>query len=514
MSDRSPLHDIEALFGALPVGACVLDRELRFVRANVRYAETVRVAVDKLVGRRLVDVLTEPARSRAEGIARQVLETGEPFRGAERREPSDATSAERVWRVSAHPIFEEDDVVGVLAVTLDITDVRLSEEEASAALKEIESVYRNAPVGLSLVDRDLRYLRVNQAIADMNGRSIEEIVGRTYREVSPETADTAEPLLLGLMERGKSVRNLEVRSRPPGDPGREHVYLLSMESVHDEQGAVVGHTSVVQDVTDLRQFEAAAAERREQLEIVYEHSPVGLCHMDADLLVVQLNPRFGELCIRPDSERVGAHAATLFPEEIAKRLLPQLSFVARSGRSSVGLELRGHAPGSHHETTWIAQTHPILAPTREVTGIVTVVQDVTEFAELRRGAETVRDRLAEAQKVAHIGSWEWNLLDDEIWWSREFYEIFGEAPTYVPTYADFFEHVHPDDRLRVRAQIERILQSSEAWRATYRILRPDGSERTLFTIARLERAETGEPARMIGTVQDVTDFRPTESLPD
>ncbi|MGI9431660.1 MAG: PAS domain-containing protein [Myxococcota bacterium] len=514
MSDSSPLHDIEALFGALPVGACVLDRELRFVRANARYAETVRVAVDKLVGRRLVDVLTEPARSRAEGIARQVLETGEPFRGAERREPGDAPSPGRIWRVSAHPIFEEGEVVGVLAVVLDITDVRLSEEEASAALKEVESVYRNAPVGLSLVDRDLRYLRVNQAIADMNGRSIEEIVGRTYREVSPETADTAEPLLRGLMERGKSVRNLEVRSRPPGDPDREHVYLLSMEPIRDEKGAVAGHTSVVQDVTDLRQVEATAAERLEQLEILYEHSLVGLCHMDPDLLVVQLNPQFGELCIRPVSERVGAHAATLFPEEISERLLPQLSFVARSGRSSVGLELRGRAAGSHHETTWIAQTHPILSPNREVAGIVTVAQDVTEFAELRREAETVRDRLAEAQKVAHFGSWEWNLLDDEVWWSREFYEIVGEAPSYVPTYSGYFERVHPDDRVRVRAQTERILQSNEAGRATYRILRPDGSERTLFSIARLERAETGEPARMIGTVQDVTDFHPTESLSD
>ena len=514
MSAHPSLHDLETLFEALPVGLCVLDRDLRLVHANPRYAEITRVSQQDLVGRALVDVLVEPARTRAERIARGVLETGEPFRGAERRQVSEEHPEGRVWRVSAHPVLAEGRVEGVVAVILDVSDVRLAEEETSAALREIESVYRNAPVGLSLVDHDLRYLRVNQAIADMNGRSIEEIVGRTYREVSPETADTAEPFLRALMERGESVRNLEVRSRPPGDPERDHDYLLSMETVRDGKGAVVGHTSVVQDVTDVRAAEAAAAARLRELEIVYEHTPVGLCHMDRDLRLVQLNPRFGELCVRPPADRVGAHASTLFPEEIGRRLVPQLSFVARSGRSSVGLEFRGRAPGREREGTWIAETHPILSPAGEVDGIVTVAQDITQYAELRRDAEVVRDRLAEAQTIAHVGSWEWKLLEDELWWSRESYEIFGEPTTFVPSFSDFFELVHPEDRSRLRTQIDRILASDGAFRATYRIIRPDGSERVLFTIARLERSESGPAARIFGTIQDVTDFRLVDAEPD
>lgn len=514
MPGRPPLQDLETLFGAMPVGVCVLDRNLRFVHANPRYAEIVQLPGKDLAGRALADVLDEPARSRAAGIAQRVLDTGEPFRGAERRQVSEEDSGEQIWRVSAHPVFAEGAVAGVIAIVLDVSDIRLAEEEASTALRELEAVYRNAPVGLSLVDRDLRYLRVNQAIADMNGLSIEEIVGRTYRDISPETADTAEPFLRELMKRGESVRNLEVRARPPEDPTTEHVYLLSMESVRDEGGLVVGHTSVVQDVTDLHQAEDAAAARLRELEIVYEHCPVGLCLMDRDLRLVQLNPRFGELCVRPPAERLGAHAANLFPEEIGRRLVPQMSFAARSGRSSVGLELRGRAPGSGQECTWIAQTHPIQTRSGEVTGIVTVVQDITQFAELRRDAEAVRDRLAEAQKIAHVGSWEWNLLDDEIWWSRELYEIFGEPATFVPTYSDFVEHVHPEDRKRVRNQIERILESDGAFRATYRIVRPDGSERVLFTIARLERAESGTAAKIFGTIQDVTEFRLAEPESD
>ena len=68
-------------------------------------------------GRTLDDVLTDPARSRAAGIARRVLETGEPFRGAERRQPSDENPPGRIWRVSAYPISAagEAEIAGVVA---------------------------------------------------------------------------------------------------------------------------------------------------------------------------------------------------------------------------------------------------------------------------------------------------------------------------------------------------------------------------------------------------------------
>ena len=146
-----------------------------------------------------------------------------------------------------------------------------------------------------------------------------------------------------------------------------------------------------------------------------------------------------------------------------------------------------------------------------MTGIITVLQDVTELVKRQREVETVRDRLAEAQSVARLGSWEWNLLVDEVWWSRELYQIFGEEPTYEPSYLGFFEHVHPQDRQKVRAQIDRTLEDDRPYRVTFRIFRPDGSERVLFTAARLVRTEAGVPERLVGTVQDVTEFGPLDA---
>jgi PAS domain-containing protein len=112
-----------------------------------------------------------------------------------------------------------------------------------------------------------------------------------------------------------------------------------------------------------------------------------------------------------------------------------------------------------------------------------------------------------------VGSWEWNILQDEVWWSRELYHIFGEPLSFEPSYLGFFDRVHPDDRAQVREQIEHTLHSDQPYRLSYRILRHNGSEGVIFTVARLERTPDGRPARLVGTCQDITEFDPSAKVP-
>ena len=209
-------------------------------------------------------------------------------------------------------------------------------------LAELECVYASSPVGLAVLDRDLRYVRVNQAIADMNGLSIEEVVGKRYRDLAPETADLAEHFLSLVAARGQSVRNLEVRARPPGDPEREHVYLMSLDPMRNADGEVTGLVSAVQDVTDLRRAEARAARRLQDLQLVYANAPVGLCHVEAgELRVLHMNARFARLSDRPPEELVGRCLPELLGDEIARQLVPLLRQVARTGMSAQNVEIRG-----------------------------------------------------------------------------------------------------------------------------------------------------------------------------
>jgi PAS domain S-box-containing protein len=503
---EAAIPERDALYQQAPVGLCALDRELRHVRANDAYARMVGYASEDLLGRELREVLPAPVRREVVIAAKRAISTGEPVRDLALCVPGHDAAQRRTWLLNLEPVRDGGRVTGVAAALQDVTAIRRAEQAAHEHLREIESIFHKAPVGLSLMDRDLRYVRVNQAIADLNGISVEEVVGKTYRDLSPETADVAEPVLRTIMERGVVLRNLEVRARPPADPGVEHVFLLSMEPVANARGEVVAHMAAVQDVTDLRRAEQIAARRLDELETLYANTPLGLCYMDTQLRIVHLNPRFARLSPRPVGALVGAFAAEALHEDFARQLVPRLAYAVRTGSSSPDIEIRGRLPGSGaSEYTWIAQAHPVTSLERKVTGIVTVLQDVTRLVERRREAEAVRDRLAEAQSVARVGSWDWNIVDDQVWWSREMLELFGRPHSYEPSYLGFFEQVHPDDRPAVRRQMEKALADEEPYRITFRVVRSDCSERLVFAAARVERTAEGTPVRVVGTCQDVTE---------
>jgi PAS domain S-box-containing protein len=105
-----------------------------------------------------------------------------------------------------------------------------------------------------------------------------------------------------------------------------------------------------------------------------------------------------------------------------------------------------------------------------------------------------------------MGSWEWNILDDRAWWSDELYHLFGkERRDFVPSLNAWFDLVHPDDRARVRDQLDHVLEREERYAAHYRVVRDDGEVVPVLTAMRLERTVDGRPAKLTGTAQILPD---------
>ena len=127
--------------------------------------------------------------------------------------------------------------------------------------------------------------------------------------------------------------------------------------------------------------------------------------------------------------------------------------------------------------------------------------------QLARGLALTRDRerLQAAQRIAEVGWWEYDVAVDRLVWSPELFRIFGVAPADFGGHAgDFIERVHPDDRERMQAHVQGVLQGRALPPATYRILRPDGSVRQLEHRAE-ERDEQGHRL-LLGTARDVTEL--------
>ena len=122
----------------------------------------------------------------------------------------------------------------------------------------------------------------------------------------------------------------------------------------------------------------------------------------------------------------------------------------------------------------------------------------------------MKEGLAEAQKMAHIGNWDRNLVTDEIYWSDEMYRIFGLNPQeFDVTYNAFLNYVHPDDRDYVDNAIKKAL-NGKPFDIDYRIILADGEERIVHAQGEVIFDEKNIPVRMRGTVQDITERKKAE----
>jgi len=147
------------------------------------------------------------------------------------------------------------------------------------------------------------------------------------------------------------------------------------------------------------------------------------------------------------------------------------------------------------------------------------VQDVTERKQTMEELRKSEAALAQAGVLAHLGAWELDLATrDEsgahpLVWSDEVYRIFGYEPGSVTLSVPlFYRHVHPEDRERVVQRLEHALDQREPYSVEHRIVRPDGSERTVAEYAQVSCDETGRALRVTGAVQDVTDQKNLEEL--
>jgi len=131
------------------------------------------------------------------------------------------------------------------------------------------------------------------------------------------------------------------------------------------------------------------------------------------------------------------------------------------------------------------------------------------------GPEVLGEREAlidEAERIAHLGTWAWDMNSGQVAWSEELFRILGkELGRDAATFDNFILSIHPEDRERVQQMSMRAASGGDLpERADFRVVRPDGSVREVFGLAQVFRNAAGVPHRMVGTMMDVTDARRTE----
>ena len=122
----------------------------------------------------------------------------------------------------------------------------------------------------------------------------------------------------------------------------------------------------------------------------------------------------------------------------------------------------------------------------------------------------VNERLVEAQEVAHVGSWEWDILADRVWWSDEMYRIYGIPRGASIGYETILKRLHPDDRTVADATVRQAMIDGRPFAYDHRVVRDDGSMRVLHGAGRVIFDLSSRPVRMVGIGHDITERKEAE----
>jgi PAS domain S-box-containing protein len=415
------------------------------------------------------------------------------------------------------PLFDDQGRVEYLVPSgIDVTQRKQAEasllqsqDQLQQQFAELENIYQSAPIGLNVLDRDLRFVRINQRLADINGVSAEDHIGRTVREVLPDLADAAEQMLRPILETGEPLLNVEIHGETPAQPGVERIWLEHFLPI--KQGdQVLGINTVCQEITTQKQTELALRQVTERLNMALKTAPIVLFNQDRHLRYTWVyNPAldFSEASV------LGRHDAELVDPETATYLTTLKQQVLDTG---VSLREEVVIPHDGQTRYYDLTIDPIWDDQNNVIGITCAAVDISERVSTAAALLASEERLRLGMKVTGFALARFDYTTHQVELSPEAAQLYGLDPEQlVVSRQQLHATFHPDEQAELHQLIDQVLDpAGPGWFARdHRILWPNGEVRWLTVRKQVFFDTTGpspRPSYGILAALDITQRKQAE----
>jgi PAS domain S-box-containing protein len=278
--------------------------------------------------------------------------------------------------------------------------------------------------------------------------------------------------------------------------------------LRDTEGRFLSRYFLLTDIDDRKQAEEKLRRSEEALQQIVDVMPQCINVMDPEGKVLYGNRMLLEYSGRSLEElKATDFPAMNFPPEDVERLRDERQKAFARG---VPFERELRSRRNDGQYRWFLVRYN---PLRDERGdILRWYASATDIEDRKQAEEQLRRReasLVEGQRLAHCGSWSWNMRTHECFWSQEMFRILGyDASATTPSLARFLARVHPEDRPRVEQVVQQEMAGLEAdLPSDYRLLLPDGTIKHLHAVAHPVRDGSGEAVEVVGTSMDVTEQR-------
>ncbi len=416
--------------------------------------------------------------------------------------------------------FGAGETVGFSDVKKDIPEIHLltdafqaaieQRQQALAALREreqdLEITLNSIGDAVIATDASGNITRLNPVAEELTGWRLEEARGQSVKSIFPIVDASTRKHIDNPVEKviasGETVY-LSNHTTLISRSGREYQIADSAAPIRNDGGDILGMVLVFNDVTEQYRLRQQVIESEKRYQTLATVAPVGIYYTDKNGNCLYVNEKWSEISgIRAEQALGDGWMKGLHPDD-REHVFAEWT---RSAQADLPFNLEYRFQRADDICWVLGQALAEKNEAGEVVAYVGTITDISERKLAEEAAQVSAQGMTEAQRIAHIGSWELDLVTDELSWSDEIYRIFEIDPeNFSATYDAFLNVIHPDDREKVASAYAESVKTKKPYVIEHRLRMADGRIKHVHERCQTFYDDAGNALRSTGTVQDITE---------
>lgn len=407
---------------------------------------------------------------------------------------------------------EKGEVDKVVSVVRDITEQKKYEQKLRQRQQRLLRSQKIGKIGDWEFDPETEHLfwssmmyKIYERDPELGPPSFQEIQNKYYGDHSNKHNRVVERAI-------KHAEPYDIDLQLQTEKGNsKYIRAIGIPS-KDNEGQVVQLLGIVQDITERKRSQKELEQRNTFIQTALENIPIGVAvNTIDDGKTTFMNKKFSEIYGWPKEilKNVDSFFEKVYPDKEYRSMIKKRVFEDMESGNPERMDWKGISIVTQNGKEKFVNNKAI--PLREQNLMISTVTDVTEQKELEQKLKLQNRKLERAQKTAKMGYWEYDIhAENPPEWSENLYHIYGlDSTEYDPTNESFFKMLHPDDRPDFDTLIEETITKGDTG-DTFRLTKPGGEIGYYQSRNELITDSEGEPSKVLGIVQDVTELKETE----